>query len=222
MIFLLSVGSERENKKVLQERGMLRKWEWRRSQWIKCFALFADFWTGGIGTFKLQAPHTPNPAVIPWKMPLRQQQVLWHSPSPRGCFSVPPECHFLGRSSCRRWLWHQDSSTQPSSRSLGTGCPWTTLEFWEGAELEPDGSLGSCLTFINPRIPAEFSSQIHHSHTVLALYLRQLKKSCRHFLCINRNFSCVLVWKCGTPNAGSSRNFSTFLNLSLGVFYLYI
>lgn len=80
VIFLLSVGSEGRKKKVLQERGMLRKWEQRRSEWIcsntlgtvLCFVCsFLDRCKRNLPAERgrrlelgdSQGPSNPNPAV---------------------------------------------------------------------------------------------------------------------------------------------------------------
>lgn len=122
-----------------------------------------------------------------------------------------------------------------SSGSLGTGCLWTTLAFWEWAVLVPDGSLAFCLASRNPRIPADCKSvrEIFRADPSQSqcpgVGPQAAAQSCRQCLCRNPNSGrfqssaapAVPVWKCGTPILAPAGIFVLFF-LSLGAFYLYI
>lgn len=116
----------------------------------------AHLWTGGSGTFQWKGAGGWNWVILrvhKTQTLLRfcdsmgchsgQRRVLWHSPSLQGMFflCLQDDISLAVADLCRMWLRQRGSSTHHSSGSLGTGCPWIMLTFWERAALVPDGSL---------------------------------------------------------------------------------
>lgn len=164
--------------------------------------------------------------MIPWDV----------IPGSGGCSGIPPasrECFSCVSRMTFPWQWlicagcGCDSGAAPhitaqahwargalgSRWHFGSGQRWCLMAAWP-----------FCLTFINPRNPADCKS-------VREIFLadpsqsqcpgvvpQTAEKSCRQCLYVNPSFGCfrssaalpILVCKCGAPSTGSSRNFCTF------------